>query len=234
MLSARKPCAFLLTLGAGACLTLGSRTASSRSGSSEPSSAAAAPRRVVLVTGGSRGIGKTISEGFAARGDLVVINYRSDRQSAERTLAGLAGSGHTLAPCDVADAASCAAMVAQVAKRHGRLDVLVNNAAVYGETPPLTSPLDQWEKSWSRHLAVNVMGPAALSWAAANVMAKQPEGGAIVNVSSRGAKRGEPDAAAYGAAAADTGDVLMILCLVCLDWAASHFSVVAQARPRRR
>jgi NAD(P)-dependent dehydrogenase (short-subunit alcohol dehydrogenase family) len=127
------------------------------------------------------------------------MNYCSDVASAEATLRSLPGSGHSIVACDVSDPEACAAMVASVAARHGgRLDVLVNNAAVYGETPPLAVGFAAWEASWRKHLSVNVLGPAALSWAAANVMRAQKEGGAIVNVSSRGAKRGEPDAVAYG------------------------------------
>lgn len=81
-------------------------------------------RRVVLVTGGSRGIGKAISKGFAAQGDQVVINYSSNRAAAEETLAELAGEGHCIIQCDVSDGDACLQMVDTIASKYKRLDVL--------------------------------------------------------------------------------------------------------------
>jgi len=66
--------------------------------------------------------------------------------------------------------------VEQVSERYGRLDVLVNNAAVYEETPPLSSSLEAWTRAWRKALEVNVMGPAVLIWAAAQLMARDPAG----------------------------------------------------------
>ena len=132
----------------------------------------------------------------------VIINYLSNKSKAEALLASLPGEGHSLAGCDVSDPEACLKMIEQVSSRYGRLDVLVNNAAIYAEAPPLASTYEEWTSCWKRHFEVNVLGPACLSWAAANLMAQQPGGGAIVAVSSRGAKRGEPDAVAYGASKA--------------------------------
>ena len=158
-------------------------------------------RRVVLVTGGSRGIGRAISKSFAARGDQVVINYRSNRTAAEETLAELAGEGHCVHQCDVSSPEQCLQMVNGIASRYGRMDVLVNNAATYMDVPLLSTSFEDWTRAWQETLTTNVVGPASLSWAAANVMARQG-GGAIVSVSSRGAKRGEPFASPYGASKA--------------------------------
>jgi NAD(P)-dependent dehydrogenase (short-subunit alcohol dehydrogenase family) len=71
--------------------------------------------------------------------------------------------------------------------------VLVNNAAVYGETPPLSSTYAQWEQHWRLHLATNVLGPACLSWAAAQLMAHQVSTLAFINKCRRGCcKRKQP------------------------------------------
>lgn len=83
----------------------------------------------------------------------------------------------------------------------GRIDVLVNNAGVFTEHPPLSTPPDGWREAWRATLAANLIGPAHLSHLAARAMAAAG-GGRIVNISSRGAFRGEPDAPAYGASKA--------------------------------
>ena len=162
-------------------------------------------RRVVLVTGGSRGIGRAISKSFAQRGDQVVVNYLSNRTAAEETLAELPGDGHCVHQCDVRSPEQCLRMVEGISSRYGRLDVLVNNAASYAEVPPLSTSFADWTQAWQDTLAANVLGPACLCWAAANVMARSGHtghNGAIVSVSSRGAKRGEPLASPYGASKA--------------------------------
>ena len=114
-------------------------------------------RRVVLVTGGSRGIGRAISRRFAARGDQVVINYKSNRTAAEEALAELPGDGHCVHQCDVGKPEECLRMVEQVASRYGRLDVLVNNAASYVEVPLLSTSFGDWTRAWQDTLAANIL-----------------------------------------------------------------------------
>jgi NAD(P)-dependent dehydrogenase (short-subunit alcohol dehydrogenase family) len=164
------------------------------------SSPAASPR-AVLVTGGSRGIGRAIARAFAARGDRVAVHFGTSRDRAEAVLAGLPGSGHVLVQADMADAASVGAMVDTAAEALGGLDVLVNNAGVFVASPPLTSSYEEWQEVWGRTLAVNLVGAANATFRAVPHL-RAAGGGAVVNVSSRGAFRGEPDNPAYGASKA--------------------------------
>ena len=95
----------------------------------------------------------------------------------------------------------------QVLAAFEHVDVLVNNAGIFLGHPPLSTGLDAWAEAWRATLAANLLGPANLSLLAAQTMAEQPEldaagRGRIVNVSSRGAFRGEPEAPAYGASKA--------------------------------
>ena len=157
--------------------------------------------RAVLVTGGSRGIGRVIARSFAERGDRVAVHYGSSREQAQEVLAGLPGSGHALVQADMADAEAVAAMVDSAASALGGLDVLVNNAGVFMASPPLEASYEEWQRVWSRTLAVNLVGAANATFRAVPHL-QAAGGGAVVNVTSRGAFRGEPDAPAYGASKA--------------------------------
>jgi 3-oxoacyl-[acyl-carrier protein] reductase len=159
--------------------------------------------RVVLVTGGSRGIGRVVAREFAARGATVVIQFRADGAAATETLASLAGGpgGHLALQADVADPEQARALVGRVTDELGRVDVLVNNAGIYQEHPVLETSYEDWLAVWRRTIDVNLLGPANLIHAVAPHMVAAG-GGRIVNVSSRGAFRGEPDHPAYGASKA--------------------------------
>ena len=157
--------------------------------------------RGVLVTGGSRGIGRVIARAFAERGDRVAVQWGSSREQAEKVLAGLPGEGHALVQADLADADAVGTMVDDAAAALGRLDVLVNNAGVGGSHPPLSSSYEEWQAAWSRILAVNLVGAANATFRAVPHLIAAG-GGAVVNVSSRGAFRGEPGMPAYGASKA--------------------------------
>jgi 3-oxoacyl-[acyl-carrier protein] reductase len=162
-----------------------------------------------LVTGASRGIGSVIAMQLADRGVRVALHYRNNRHAAEATLKGLAGTGHAIFAADLESPAGALQLWQQVAKDFGEIDVLVNNAGLYIEHSPLKVNLETWQSAWQRTLATNLMAPANLSLLAAQCMAARPVAkqadfgrGRIVNISSRGAFRGEPDAAAYGASKA--------------------------------
>jgi NAD(P)-dependent dehydrogenase (short-subunit alcohol dehydrogenase family) len=156
---------------------------------------------VVLVTGGSRGIGRAVAEQFAARGATVAVQFRAARQAADATLAALAGSGHVAIQADLADPEQARSLIERVLDQLGRIDVLVNNAGIYEEHPILETSYEDWQRIWRRTIDTNLLGPANLLHAVAPHMVAAG-GGRIVNISSRGAFRGEPDHPAYGASKA--------------------------------
>jgi NAD(P)-dependent dehydrogenase (short-subunit alcohol dehydrogenase family) len=155
----------------------------------------------VLVTGASRGIGRAIAVAFAAEGARVAVHYRANASAASETLATLAGSGHIDIAADVSAPAECERLVREATGRLGGLDVLVNNAGIYETRPVLEQNYTEWRAGWRETLSANLDGPANLSFLAAHYMASHG-GGRIVNMSSRGAFRGEPVAPAYGASKA--------------------------------
>jgi 3-oxoacyl-[acyl-carrier protein] reductase len=157
--------------------------------------------RVVLVTGGSRGIGRAVVERFAAQGATVAVHFRAARRAATDTLAALPGGGHLAFQADLADPAQARSLVQRVVDGLGRVDVLVNNAGVYEEHPILATGHEDWQRIWRRTIDTNLIGPANLVHAVVPHMVAAG-GGRIVNVSSRGAFRGEPDHPAYGASKA--------------------------------
>jgi len=157
--------------------------------------------RTVLVTGASRGIGRAVAELMAERGARVAVHCAVNREAAEEVRASLPGDGHFMLAADLADPVAVTGLVDDVFERFGRLDVLVNNAGVYESHPPTGASFEEWKRAWDFTLAVNLLGPAHLSFLVGRHMV-QHGGGRIVNVSSRGAFRGEPDAPAYGASKA--------------------------------
>lgn len=154
-----------------------------------------------LITGASRGIGRATAEVMAAEGARIAVHYATNRAAADEVLAGLPGHGHFSVQADLGDVASLNALAESVFDRFGRLDVLVNNAGIFESHSPTEVTFDEWRDAWDRTLAVNLLGPAHLSFLVASRMVEQGSG-RIVNVSSRGAFRGEPDAPAYGASKA--------------------------------
>ena len=152
------------------------------------------------MTGASRGIGRAIAMAFAGLGDRVAVHHRGSPGLARQVLAGLPGNGHTVVQADLADAEAVRRMVDQAHADLGGLDVLVNNAGIYLPHPVTDVSYQQWQDAWRETLAVNLTGAANLTWCAVQYM--KQTGGRIVNVSSRGAYRGEPRHPAYGASKA--------------------------------
>ncbi len=173
--------------------------------------------RGILVTGASRGIGAAIATAFAECGDRVAVHYRRAADRARAVLDSLPGDSHLLVQADIADPAAVADMVRLAAGGLGRIDVLVNNAALFVEQPVAGSrrlghPVaetcyEDWVAAWRRTVDVNLLGTANVTWCVARHMVdvEPAEGsprGRIVNVGSRGAYRGEPQVPAYGASKA--------------------------------
>jgi 3-oxoacyl-[acyl-carrier protein] reductase len=160
--------------------------------------------RRILVTGSSRGIGRAVALAFAAAGDTVAVHHRDSAALAAEVAASLPGHGHVVVQGDVADPAAVQALVDDAASRLGGLDVLVNNAAVFGSrsAPGVTDmSYEQWQQAWRTTIDANLTGAANVTWCAVQHMIAAG-GGRIVNVSSRGAFRGEPHHPAYGASKA--------------------------------
>jgi len=156
--------------------------------------------RAVLITGASRGIGRAIASEFAAAGDRVAVHHRDSAELAGDLVAGLPGSGHAVVRADLADPDAVRAMVDRAAGLLGGLDILVNNAGVFTPHPITDVSYQQWQQQWQATLGVNLIGAANVTWCAVQHM--KGRGGRIINVSSRGAFRGEPNSPAYGASKA--------------------------------
>jgi len=156
--------------------------------------------RAVLVTGASRGIGRAIAQAFAELGDRVAVHYGASAELAAQVVGELPGSGHTMVQADLADAGAVRRMVDQAHAGLGGLDVLVNNAGTYLPHAITEVTYEEWQDAWREVLAVNLTGAANVTWCAVQYM--KATGGRIVNVTSRGAYRGEPRHPAYGASKA--------------------------------
>jgi len=154
-----------------------------------------------LVTGAARGIGRAIAQAFAEQGDRVAVHYAHSPGPAAEVLAGLPGGGHTVVHADLGDPQAVRRMVDESCEALGGLDVLVNNAGIYTPHPITEVSYEQWQAAWHETLAVNLVGAANVTWCAVQHMIPGG-GGHIVNVSSRGAFRGEPGQPAYGASKA--------------------------------
>jgi 3-oxoacyl-[acyl-carrier protein] reductase len=157
--------------------------------------------RAALVTGASRGIGRATAELLAAHGARVAVHYATDERAAQAAVASLTGEGHPALAADLADPAAALALPDRAAAALGRLDIVVNNAGIYAPHDVSRLSPAEWRRAWDRHVAVNLTGPAHVIYGAVPHL-EAAGGGHVVNVSSRGAFRGEPEAPAYGAAKA--------------------------------
>jgi 3-oxoacyl-[acyl-carrier protein] reductase len=155
----------------------------------------------VLVTGASRGVGRAVAVAFAAAGDRVAVHHRDSAGLAVETLGLMDGDGHVVVQGDLADPAAVQSFVTDAATGLGGLDVLVNNAASVLPHPPGTVSYEDWQAAWRRTIEVNLLGTANVTFCALPFL-RRSGAGRIVNVSSRGAFRGEPEQPAYGASKA--------------------------------
>lgn len=149
--------------------------------------------KVVIITGGARGLGAATAQALGVVGAQVVIADLDLARARER--AAILADQHipsTPMALDVGDAAQVRSLIAQVRERFGQLDIVINNAAV-----DVTAPIEQLDVgAWERIVRTNLTGPFLMSKFAAEVL---PRGGHIVNVASTAAKRTWPNASAYHA-----------------------------------
>jgi 3-oxoacyl-[acyl-carrier protein] reductase len=156
---------------------------------------------VALVTGGSRGIGRATAQRFAAEGATVVVHYVTNKAAAQETLDSLGAGAHEMRQADLKEPTQVKELVDLIVARHGTIGVLVNNAGVYENHPVLETSYDEWQEIWRRTLDTNLVGPANLVHAVVPLMVAAG-GGRIINITSRGAFRGEASHPAYGASKA--------------------------------
>ncbi|MFW0787504.1 SDR family oxidoreductase [Gordonia sp. CPCC 206044] len=159
-------------------------------------------KKVVLVTGGTRGVGAGITKVLADLGAVPIVCGRS-------AVPDLAAE---FVSCDVRDADAVDAMVRGIVDQHGRLDAVVNNAG----GSPFALAADASPRFASKIIELNLLAPLTVARAANAVMQEQSGGGAIVNVSSVSGHRPSPGTSAYGAAKAGLDNMITSLAI---EWA---------------
>jgi 3-oxoacyl-[acyl-carrier protein] reductase len=159
-------------------------------------------RKAALVTGAATGIGRAIAERFAREGARVAVNFRSSREAAEQLVTQIRAAGGTaiLVAADVSVESEVRAMLEQVEREFGRLDVLVNNAG-WSTRVPHRKLDDLTDEIWDKTFDVNLRGLFYCVRAAAPLLRKQP-GAAIVNVASVAGSTGVGSSMAYAASKA--------------------------------
>lgn len=156
--------------------------------------------RVALVTGASRGIGRSIAIALGRRGAKVIINYASREDAAKETAAAVeaAGGQAAISGFDVANSTACTDAIKAIGKDHGGLDILVNNAGVAVNGLLMRFSDDQWAKS----INTNLSGAFHCIRAAAMLLLKSKENGRIINITSVVGEQGNGGQAAYAASKA--------------------------------
>lgn len=155
--------------------------------------------QIALVTGGSRGIGRTICTTLGEAGASVAIGYEKDESGAGETLASIGGRGMVVR-ADLGRQEDCRGIVEEVVTRFGRIDCVVNNASIAGKDG-ISMSFEAWASHWRRVLEVNLMSAVHTAYAALPHMRRQG-GGKIITIASRSAFRGETEYLAYAASKA--------------------------------
>jgi len=168
--------------------------------------------RSALVTGANRGIGRAIANLLAAEGARIAIHFGSDHNAADKVLKELPGAGHVTIQADLASPEEAAGLVHIAAEKLGNLDTVINNAGIFEPHGIDTLNTADWQKAWDRTIAVNLTAPSLIMHAAVPHL-ENSGGGHMVNITSRGAFRGEPDAPAYGVAKAGLNSLTQSLAL---------------------
>ncbi len=180
--------------------------------------------KVALITGASRGIGRAITKLFAESGCTVVVHYNTNDTMAQKTIEELPGKGHTLHKADIANPQEIENMVQAIIQNYGTIDIVVNNAGIYEEVPLTELSYAQWQDKWQRTIDINLMGAANLCYCVAQEMRKK-KSGKIINITSRGAFRGEPEACYYGASKAGLNSLSQSLAQALAPYSISVYAV---------
>jgi len=151
----------------------------------------------VLITGGSRGIGRATAIAFSKKGANVAISYKSDDLAAKETLSLLKTGHHALYKGDISEKHGTEQLINIFIKEYNTLDILVNNAGIAIQHEIDKVNFNVWSNAWLKTINLNLLVVANMCYWASKHMIKN-EGGRIINVSSRGAFRGEPNMPAYG------------------------------------
>jgi len=176
--------------------------------------------KIAVVTGSGQGIGREIALGLARRGATVIVaDWNLATAEAVRHEIRAFGGSALVVEVDISDAAQVEAMVERVLDAYGRIDILINNAAIGHAKPFLEISLEEW----NRVLAINLTGQFLCAQAVARAMVERG-GGRIVNVASISGQRGGTGRAAYGAAKAG---VILLTRVMAVELAARGIAVNA-------
>lgn len=157
--------------------------------------------KTILITGGSRGIGKAAAIAFAQANGRVAINFKQNSEAALEVIHGLPGEGHIAIKADITNPNAVRKLTDKVLEVFGKIDVLVNNAGIFTEHKIDEVDYETWQSTWTETLNLNLIAASNLCYCVAQHMIARKTG-RIINVSSRGAFRGEPEFPAYGASKA--------------------------------
>ncbi|OHB36374.1 MAG: hypothetical protein A2099_06745 [Planctomycetes bacterium GWF2_39_10] len=154
-------------------------------------------QRVVLVTGGNKGIGKAISTAFAANGDAVIINFNKSLDIAKTVLEELLPGNTTISieQADVSDYRQVKQMINNIVEKYGKIDIVVNNAGIVRDGFLMLMS----EKDWNDVISINLNGVFNCSKAVSEPMISQ-KSGVIINIASLSGITGLPGQVNYSAA----------------------------------
>ena len=153
--------------------------------------------KTVFISGAAGGIGEALCNSFASANARIIMHCNSNREKAESIMSNLPKNKHMIVNGDLSEAEN----IERIFNEIDRVDVVVNNAALIEKHEIESLSFESWKKIWKRTLDINLLGHAHIIYFASQKM-KNNNGGKIINISSRGAFRGEPNAPAYGASKA--------------------------------
>ncbi len=180
--------------------------------------------KVALITGASRGIGAAIAKRYARAGMQVVIQFLTGEKEAGEIRRDLISEGciePLLMPADVSRSEDVLQLVEDTLTQTNRIDVLVNNAGIYRDTPFNTTSFEHWKAGWEQVLDTNLMSAVHATWAVIHGM-REHGGGKVINIASRSAFRAETTAPAYAVSKAG-----MVNLTRCLARAEAHNNILA-------